>query len=135
MDLLNRNSRAFTLLELIVVIVILGVLALIAIPTFQTVITRSKESAAQRSAESVGRNAVALAAFDQKTNVFGSTAAPDVTAADGYLDKAGNEAGLGPDSGTVNPGDGTIIIDTGSYTVPLTIVGAKVTAGTPSAKP
>ena len=64
--MLNRTRKAFTMLELIVVIVILGILAAIAIPTFAKVIERTRLNSVQRTAESLGREAVALAAFEDR---------------------------------------------------------------------
>jgi prepilin-type N-terminal cleavage/methylation domain-containing protein len=119
---LTRTRKAFTLLELIVVIVILGVLALIAIPTFQSVITKSKESAAKRSAESIGRNAVALAAFDQVTDVNTATVDGSDDPAMTYLTKAASETN-GQASVISNS-----VVEVNGYDVTLTFVGAKVTA-------
>jgi prepilin-type N-terminal cleavage/methylation domain-containing protein len=124
------RSRAFTLLELIVVIVILGVLALIAIPTFSAVIERSKTSAAQRSAEAIGRNALALAAFDQQSNVDADATPNNAADSDTYLQKAAVEAGLAKTDVTT---DGTHKVTVNGYDVPLTFTGTKVTAGTPTA--
>ena len=63
--MLIGTRRAFTILELIVVIVILGILALLAIPTFNAVIGRAKDSNVKAAAASFDRNVRALAAFDQ----------------------------------------------------------------------
>lgn len=68
--MLTRAKRAFTLLELIVVIVILGILAALAIPTFASVISKSETQGAKTAAEAVGRNAVALAAFDRSAPTY-----------------------------------------------------------------
>lgn len=75
--MLSRSRKAFTLLELIVVIVILGLLAALAIPTFQTIINKSKNQTAETSAASIGRNAVAISAIDGG----GFVDATDLTAA------------------------------------------------------
>lgn len=65
----NQNDRkAFTLLELIVVIVILGVLAALAIPTFRQVIEESSFKTLEASAQSLEREAVALAAFQSEAS-------------------------------------------------------------------
>jgi prepilin-type N-terminal cleavage/methylation domain-containing protein len=60
----RRETRAFTLLELIVVIVVLGVLAALAIPTFTRVIENSKTKRTETSLTAVMRDAQALAALD-----------------------------------------------------------------------
>ena len=63
--MLTRTRKAFTMLELIVVIVILGILALLAIPTFNAVIGRAKESNVKAAAASFDRTGRALSGFDQ----------------------------------------------------------------------
>jgi prepilin-type N-terminal cleavage/methylation domain-containing protein len=57
-------TKAFTLLELVVVVVVLGILASLAIPTFSRVIERSKEASAVATLSSVSREVQALAAFE-----------------------------------------------------------------------
>ncbi len=42
-----RNSKGFTLLEILIVLIILGVIAGIAIPSFQTSVERSRANEAQ----------------------------------------------------------------------------------------
>ena len=78
--MLNRTRKAFTMLELIVVIVILGILALIAIPTFAQVIEKTRLSSLQRTGESLGREAVALAAFEDRDLAVADVTAATVTA-------------------------------------------------------
>ena len=58
----TNRRKAFTLLELIVVVVVLGILAALAIPSFSTVKQSAADKIAIQSAESVLRNAKALAA-------------------------------------------------------------------------
>ena len=87
--LARSAKKAFTLLELIVVIVILGILALIAIPTFAAVIDRTRASSVQRAAESLGREAVALAAFDSDADGSNEVLQADLTAAEADLDVTG----------------------------------------------
>jgi prepilin-type N-terminal cleavage/methylation domain-containing protein len=78
--MLTRSRKAFTLLELIVVIVILGILALLAIPTFNAVINRAKDSNVENAARSLGREVAALAAFDNvaPTTSYATTAIGDL---------------------------------------------------------
>lgn len=63
-----KSRRGFSLIELAVVLIVIGFIAAIAIPTFQKVIAKSEESAARASVEAVGRNAVAMAAFDRTSS-------------------------------------------------------------------
>jgi type IV pilus assembly protein PilA len=44
---LPRDSRGFTLIELMILVVIIGILAAIAIPRFMTASTKSKQSEAK----------------------------------------------------------------------------------------
>lgn len=115
--MLTRTRKAFTLLELIVVIVILGILALIAIPTFASVIDKSHQSSANETVGSVGRDAAALAAFDQKgwsDGTYLATAAGEVGSGVTVTPATGNSAGATTESFTVKYSNG------GSYCVTLT---------------
>ena len=58
-----RSRKAFTLLELVVALVVLGILAALAIPTYTSVINSAKYGVAQATAQSVGNDAVAIAAI------------------------------------------------------------------------
>ena len=93
--MLIGTRRAFTILELIVVIVILGILALLAIPTFNAVIGRAKDSNVKTAAASFDRNLRALAAFDEAAPNRGE----DVITAAGELFDVSMRAtaGAGPD--------------------------------------
>jgi len=82
------RRKAFTLLELIVVVVVLGILAALAIPSFSTVKQSAADKIAIQSAESVVRNAKALAAFD------------GAALSDTYVDQAGSEIGVKYNSST-----------------------------------
>lgn len=75
--MINRAKKAFTLLELIVVIVILGIIAGLAVPTFLSVTTKSRQQVAVNEAKAFARDITALAAF-----TTGADASDFVTEAD-----------------------------------------------------
>jgi prepilin-type N-terminal cleavage/methylation domain-containing protein len=77
----GRSARAFTLTELVVVIVIVGLLAATATVTYNAIVERTEEEAAQLTLQSVLREAAALAGFDNA----GSLTSGHVAAAVGDL--------------------------------------------------
>ncbi|MDD4754325.1 MAG: prepilin-type N-terminal cleavage/methylation domain-containing protein [Desulfitobacteriaceae bacterium] len=87
-----KNSKGFTLIELMVVVIILGILAAIAIPRFM--IKKAEAEAVKTAADiKIIQNAVELYYFDK--NVYPNTTEELVDA--GYLkenlkDSAGNES-------------------------------------------
>jgi prepilin-type N-terminal cleavage/methylation domain-containing protein len=78
-----RKNKGFTLLELIVVLIVLAILALIAIPSYNAVMDKAAAQAALVSAQSMARDANALAAFDDAatTDTQLSTAAGETSGA------------------------------------------------------
>jgi type IV pilus assembly protein PilA len=117
--MINRTKKAFTLLELIVVLLILGILAAIAVPTFTAVKRNSAVQTAEASAESVARNADAIAA----------SAGDNGAVAQGDLDTAIGES----ESFTHTDGDLTATKVVGGYTVTCTwVLGDADTATTVS---
>jgi titin len=62
-----HRQRGFTLLELVAVLIVLGVLAAVAVPTFSLVKKNSAVKTIQASAESVARNADAIASESNRS--------------------------------------------------------------------
>ena len=79
-----QNRKGFTLLELIVVIVVAGILAGIAIPSFNAVKTKAKESAAVQEAKAFAKEVTALAAFTQADDAADFTDEADADSAGGF---------------------------------------------------
>jgi len=100
----TNRPKAFTLLELIVVVVVLGILAALAIPSFSTVKQSAADKIAIQSAESVVRNAKALASFD------------GAALNDTYLDQAGAELGV-----KYNPSTNTVTTESGGESAAASI--------------
>jgi type IV pilus assembly protein PilA len=87
--LMLQNRKGFTLLELIVVIVVAGILAGIAIPSFNAVKTKAKESAAVQEAKAFAKEVTALAAFTLAEDAGDFTTAADADSAGSYADVTG----------------------------------------------
>ena len=79
-----QNRKGFTLLELIVVIVVAGILAGIAIPSFNAVKTKAKESAAVQEAKAFAKEVTALAGFTQAADAADYTDEADADSAGSY---------------------------------------------------
>lgn len=107
------RTRAFTLLELIVVIVVLGILAAIAIPTFSMVIEKSQDRTAEASLSSFAHEVQAIAALDQAglTRAAFDAASPDLegfAGGTGVLAAASSvEVLYSPDGGEVAASQGS----------------------------
>ena len=79
-----QNRKGFTLLELIVVIVVAGILAGIAIPSFNAVKTKAKQSAAVQEAKAFAKEVTALAGFTQADDAADFTDEADADSAGTY---------------------------------------------------
>jgi type IV pilus assembly protein PilA len=80
MKTLNRSSKGFTLVEIMIVVVIIGLLAAMAIPAFQKVRTSSLEKTVLNDARQIG------AAAQQYYMEYGAnTVTWDYTAASGAV--------------------------------------------------
>jgi len=123
--MLNRTRKGMTLLELIVVIVILGILAAIAIPTFESVITKSKEQVALTGAQAFDHDVMALAAFDNAAPNAGMALPADEGT---YVTTAATDAGA--PGVAVTSVAGTVTLTVSGCTVVYTPSGADGTSGT-----
>lgn len=105
----NHKSRAFTLLELIVVLVVLGLLAAIAIPTYQNIIDTAAVTAQVQRDKAIARRITAGALMRD-----GSTNAEIVAAA---LSETEAVASAAPGEYAVEVNGWDAIEDTGSRTL------------------
>jgi prepilin-type N-terminal cleavage/methylation domain-containing protein len=117
-------TKAFTLLELIVVIVILGILAALAIPTFSRVVKRSQDASTRTTLAATLRSARALMTFGDTDwgSAAGTTASETPYLASG-LSAAGTLTGL-PTTRDPELGELTYHVAPDDQGKPLTLVMA-----------
>ena len=84
---MNRSTKGFTLVEIMIVVVIIGLLAAMAIPAFQKVRKSSQEKAILNDGRQIG------AAIQQYCMEYGVTQAPALTYASATGSLAGSNAG------------------------------------------
>src|SRR3546814_7090111 len=83
----SRRCRPLGLVELIVVIVIIGILAAIAVVGYQAVIDKTEVEAAKQELLQEGKQAAALAAFEQAPGGGSADPADHTTADDAPEDR------------------------------------------------
>jgi len=115
----NRFTKGFTLVELLVVVLTLGTLTSIALPSYLTSVTGSREGTANANARAI---ASAVQARAKATNAY------DTTLAD-YAVDLGGAIPLNPCTGTTI---GYTIISTGTSATVTAQVGANCDAWTPA---
>ena len=79
----NRGQSGFTLIELMVVVGIVGVLSSVAIPSFSTLVRRSKTAEVASNLDNMFKNAASYYASERSTQGQVATTAGHCTVADG----------------------------------------------------
>lgn len=122
----SRKLSGFTLLELVVVIVVIGILAAVAIPTFQGVINRAHDAAAQTTLTAITEDAKILYAMEQGSTPADwyaafTTAASEVTASTTSIRATANlELAIDVAASDVSGSDYQVLLTDQGYSLPLT---------------